>query len=92
MEVSEHAQTAQNGLEGLVRVREAAEQGLLPQLILVDINMPVMDGFEILQEPAKLELNLSDTKLVLVSSSKNPLDMERAAESSANSFSISDAR
>jgi CheY-like chemotaxis protein len=77
---------AHNGLEGLECIKEAAEQGLLPQLVLLDIKMPVMDGFAFLEELAKLNLNLSDTKVVLLTSSQSPWDKERAAKSQADAL------
>ena len=42
--------SASNGLEALKKLREAVE---LPALILLDIGMPVMDGFEFRMEQEK---------------------------------------
>lgn len=38
--------TAGNGVAGLGRLEEMNKEGVLPCLILLDINMPVMDGRE----------------------------------------------
>lgn len=84
--VGRQVHTAANGAEGLAHIREAAAQGRLPQLILLDIKMPVMDGFELLEELARLNINLSGTSIVLLSSSQSPRDREKAAKSQAAAF------
>ncbi|NRA69008.1 MAG: response regulator [Pseudobacteriovorax sp.] len=46
-------------------------------LILLDINMPMMNGFEFLEEFMKLDLTKT-LVVCLVSTSENPKDLERA--------------
>jgi len=51
----------------------------IPELILLDLNMPIMDGWEFLQEFTKLRPKIArPIELYVVSSSINPTDMERA--------------
>lgn len=74
-------EVAKNGKEALKKVHDffKLEELEWPQLILLDINMPVMDGFEFLDEISKLEERiLNKIMIVLLTSSDSQKDMERA--------------
>lgn len=69
-----------SGQEALEYLRGAREhQGPLPDLLLLDLNMPGMDGWEFLAEYDKLDKD-SSAKMVIVilSTSQNPDDERRA--------------
>lgn len=40
--------------------------------------MPVMDGFQFLEEYDKIDIDKTHTKIVMLSTSINPADIERA--------------
>lgn len=73
-----------NGREALdyfVSIFEKAEERPIPQVILLDLNMPVMNGWEFLSELANYDFPaLKNTTLYIVSSSINPVDINRAKE------------
>jgi CheY-like chemotaxis protein len=50
------------------------------QLILIDINLPIMDGFVFIDKFRELELHQTHGNICLLSSSINPLHIERSAE------------
>lgn len=55
---------AQNGLEGIQYIKNCLANNIsLPQLIFLDINMPVMNGFEFLEAFQRL---LLDEKIVII--------------------------
>ncbi|HEX8516377.1 MAG TPA: response regulator [Bacteroidia bacterium] len=52
---------------------------LIPSYILLDINMPILDGFHFLEEFEKFSEKLrNQIKIVMLTTSLNPLDTEKS--------------
>jgi CheY-like chemotaxis protein len=69
-----------NGKEALDTFLQDIEAGNeLPEVILLDINMPVMDGWEFLDEYVKVKHKIKNkVKIYMVSSSVNLSDLDKA--------------
>lgn len=55
----------------------------LPELILLDLNMPVWDGWDFLEEFTKIQVQSTIT-IYILTSSNDPADLERAAKYNLN--------
>lgn len=79
---SKETVTAQNGEEALKyfdNITENTNNTTLPQLIFLDLNMPILGGWEFLDifsEPKYSSFN--KTKIVVLSSTIDPEDLEKA--------------
>ncbi|MCB1098813.1 MAG: response regulator [Verrucomicrobiae bacterium] len=73
-------QVALHGREAIELLRESAGTDRAPELILLDINMPVMNGFEFLAafQELKEELGLQSVVIVMLTTSIFDDDREKA--------------
>jgi DNA-binding response OmpR family regulator len=72
--------TAADGLEGLAAIRDRR-----PDAVLLDINMPRMDGFTVL-ERLKNDPETSDLPVLMLSAQSSPEDIRRAVQLGANDY------
>jgi len=72
------AKSAIEFLKNLEKLEGVAEN-ILPEVIFLDIDMPLMDGFQFLDEFEKLGSNTKDKcKIVMLTSSINPQDVNKS--------------
>jgi len=72
---------ARSAIEFLKNVEklDVAGKDLLPSIIFLDIDMPLMDGFQFLEEFDKLtERTKAKCEIVMLTSSINPQDMSKS--------------
>lgn len=83
---------ARNGKEAIDLIREKClgpegDVSKMPKLILLDINMPVMDGFDFLKAFEELDCSTKDSTLIAVlTTSLNPKDKERVKAAGVSHF------
>ncbi len=65
---------ARNGKEGLEKLKKQK-----PDLVLLDIIMPKMGGFEVMEE-IKQDKDLKGLPIVIISNSGQPVELSRAKE------------
>ena len=68
-----------NGQDALDEFNKLTSAGKeLPSIIFLDLNMPIMNGWEFLEEFTKIENNNKEKVIVyIISSSVDPRDLER---------------
>ena len=66
----------QDALDGLSKIVDLGKK--VPQVMFLDLNMPVMNGWEFLDEVLQLHSNIfENTSVYITSSSLDPRDLEK---------------
>lgn len=68
-----------NGQDAIDSIKQNKDTGNLPDLILLDVNMPIMDGWQFLEEYSKIADGLSKVSTIyMISSSDDEQDLNKA--------------
>jgi CheY-like chemotaxis protein len=79
--VANQVLVAENGREALRVVEQQDKEGNCPTLILLDINMPVMSGFDFLEAYSQTEVSCKQSMvIVMLTTSLHPKDVNRLSE------------
>ncbi len=81
LHLSDSINSVTNGKEALRFLKENAvikTTQVFPEVILLDLNMPVMDGFDFLEQLTNtMPAYASVSKIFILTSSESPLDIDR---------------
>ena len=76
---SDVVKSRENGRRALDFLKESSIVGTLPDIIFLDINMPVMNGWDFLEELEEIKFSLSTLpRIFILSSTVDPEDLSRA--------------
>jgi len=78
---------ARDGKEGLEKMKDDLQAGNPPDLILLDIIMPKMGGFEVMEEMQK-DRELKKIPVIVVSNSGQPVEIDKAQTLGAKDWLI----
>ncbi|HEX3801084.1 MAG TPA: response regulator [Verrucomicrobiae bacterium] len=82
---------ASNGAEAIEFIRKCASTDLLPQIIFLDLKMPVLNGFDFLDWLQKQNL-ASAIPTVVLSGSEQQKDIDRARQLGATDYLVKPIR
>lgn len=85
LDLCEQVSFCRNGDEALKFLKECPD---FPEIIFLDINMPVMDGFEFIDTFRELNLDKNKTRIIIYTSSFSQEDIKVLKKIGFNDFII----
>ena len=75
----------ENGRQALDYLNNVADEGDRPALVLLDLNMPEMDGYTTL-EHIRADARLRDLPVIILTTTSEPYEVERCYKLGCNAF------
>jgi CheY-like chemotaxis protein len=85
LNVCNNVSFSRNGDEALKLLKDVED---FPELIFLDINMPVMDGFEFIETFRALNMDKNRTRIIIYTASFSPKDVEMLKNIGFNDFIV----
>ncbi len=85
--LADRLHVVRNGEQALAYLTAAAQSGAAPCLVLLDLNLPRISGFEVLQRLRKIG-GCEKTPVCVLTSSEDPKDITSARQSGANDYQV----
>lgn len=79
--------SARNGNEVIVFLEKALQGGTLPRILVMDINMPIMDGIEALKK-INLSGRFHEVEIIMHSNDNTQVTIDRCRQSGANGYIV----
>ena len=76
-----------NGEDALAYLKEKSKEDMLPDLILVDVNMPRMNGFELIDNIRK-DKGMKQLKCFMLTTSNQAVDKEMAKKLEVSGYIV----
>jgi len=86
-EITADVRTACDGDQGIALLARLERENLIPRLVLLDLNMPRVSGFEVLAF-IRTRAALAAMPVIIFSSSNAPRDRERSLTLGATEFMV----
>ena len=86
--IAREIQAISNGMAGIQFIKEYTQKnGRYPELILLDINMPVMDGADFMRNIKEFSPQFQEqTQVVVLTTSSDPRDVENMTNLGVKNF------
>lgn len=87
--IADEVSAALNGVQAIDLLRSSSDNSTLPDVILLDLSMPVMDGFAFLEAFKQSDIpNKENVSIIIVTSSSDYRDKARARELGVKHFMV----
>lgn len=81
---------AEDGMQMMDLLKTVSDP--LPEVILLDINMPKKNGFDCLEEIRKHDGDIKEVPVIILSTSSDPANIEKAKELGASFYAVKPSR